>query len=257
MFYQVYQGSPVRPSIQPIKTTYVPTTAFVHSNHKKSQMRESGLTTKSYASFKPDPEVERIIKKYSNGSVNHTPVTHQRVENFESPMVNEFNQSKISEPEQNQIVFRARKTPYPSEQIEYQPIDYSLVSFIYTIEFILLMKKQNFIDLPLEQRKQEFQKVSEKKNEYIAIILEPHPKFGQDTYIKLALPGDKKVSEILTWIREKKTITLNNSLYLFHHNGNCKELVLLQMQSEIQNVPVSEDGFRYLLYSKQDSFGLY
>ena len=39
-------------------------------------MRESGLTTKSYASFKPDPEVERIIKKYSNGSVNHTPVTH-------------------------------------------------------------------------------------------------------------------------------------------------------------------------------------
>ena len=29
------------------------------------------------------------------------------------------------------------------------------------------------------------------------------------------------------------------------------------LESEIENVPIAEDGFRYLLYSKQDSFGLY
>lgn len=107
-----------------------------------------------------------------------------------------------------------------------------------------------------EERKNESKKMKEKYSDRIPIILDRHPKSSTTISMKsrkYLVPLDFTVAQFIYVIRKKCSIRSDLALFLFTKN----QIIPMSSQfiSIIYNEHKDEDGFLYLFYSGESTFG--
>ena len=106
----------------------------------------------------------------------------------------------------------------------------------------------------LEKRKAESKKILEKYNNKIPIIVEKDPKSKLDNIDKnkYLAPEDLTMAQFLYVIRKRIKLTHEEALYCFVNNSLPTTSTSL---SQIYNEHKDEDGFLYVTYCSENTFG--
>jgi GABA(A) receptor-associated protein len=106
-----------------------------------------------------------------------------------------------------------------------------------------------------EKRKEESRKISEKYTDRIPIICEKNPQSIDTPDIdkkKYLVPSDLTVGQFLFVVRKRMKLSPEKAIFLFINNiiPNSTELIS-QMYKQYKD----EDGFLYIVYSGESTFG--
>lgn len=107
-----------------------------------------------------------------------------------------------------------------------------------------------------EERKNESKKMKEKYSDRIPIILDKHPKSTSQIIMKsrkFLVPLDLTISQFIYVIRKRCNLRSDLAIFLFTSNQNIP--MSSQFLSTIYNDHKDEDGFLYLFYSGESTFG--
>jgi GABA(A) receptor-associated protein len=107
----------------------------------------------------------------------------------------------------------------------------------------------------LERRKNEAKVIMEKYPERIPIIAECHEKSSNQIQIdkkKYLVPKDLNVGQFHYVIRKRIKLQPDENLYIFcNHTMPSSNTVITQLYNEYHD----EDGFLYITFAKESSFG--
>ena len=105
-----------------------------------------------------------------------------------------------------------------------------------------------------EQRKLDFQRVHEKYPTRIPVIIEKNPnsKITEIDKIKFLVPNDQTVGQFIYIIRKRIKLNPNEAIFIFVNNILPRTSDLLQT---IYDEHKDTDGFLYLIYSGENTFG--
>ena len=108
---------------------------------------------------------------------------------------------------------------------------------------------------PFEKRQQESQRVLEKYPDFIPIILEKteHGNLPDLNKKKYLIPKDFTIKDFMITIRKKMQINEQQSIFLFVDNRVLPSLT--KRLDEIYNSYKDKDGFLYITYSPENTFG--
>ena len=118
---------------------------------------------------------------------------------------------------------------------------------------ILNKKELSFRDkYSFEKRKNESERILAKYPNKIPIICEPFGDVPQLDRNKYLVPDDLSIAQFLYVIRKRMLIKSEKSIYLFINTRIMAGNMLL---SSIYEKHSSEDGFLYITYSGENTFG--
>lgn len=111
-------------------------------------------------------------------------------------------------------------------------------------------------DHPFEKRKKVSTEMLNKYPERLPIIVEPSPsisKSKKNLYKKILAPNELKFNEFLGTIRKNLNIDSSVGFYVFLNNDTVP--APLQILGELYKNHKDEDGFLYMSYNFENTFG--
>ena len=134
----------------------------------------------------------------------------------------------------------------------YSPILFEKRSTIFFYHRFLQQKKMSFqTRFTLKERRQEIQRIRQAHPNRVAVIVEAGnmsaPALDRHKFL---VPKDITVGQFLSVIRKRMTIDATQSIFLFQTNQT-----LLSPQTVVCQIPQDEDGFIYIRYSLENTFG--
>ena len=116
------------------------------------------------------------------------------------------------------------------------------------------MPKSNFKDKPFDERRKEFEKINSKYENLIPVIVTKDDKSDLQELdkTKFLVPADLTVGNFLAIIRKRVTLRPEQGLYLTIDNTMPPtQATMFVIYDEYK----SEDGFLYVTYSGENTFG--
>eukprot|EP00698_Gefionella_okellyi_P004947 TRINITY_DN14569_c0_g1_i1.p1 TRINITY_DN14569_c0_g1~~TRINITY_DN14569_c0_g1_i1.p1 ORF type:complete len:121 (+),score=29.68 TRINITY_DN14569_c0_g1_i1:216-578(+) len=110
------------------------------------------------------------------------------------------------------------------------------------------------VDFPLEKRKQEAGRIRQKYPDRIPVICEKAKKsdLSEIDKKKYLVPGDLTVGQFVYVIRKRIKLTPEKAIFLFVNNVLPPTA---QLMSTLYEEHKDEDGFLYITYSGENTFG--
>lgn len=107
--------------------------------------------------------------------------------------------------------------------------------------------------LTLQQRTNEYARIKQKCPAYIPVICEKHRREDPDLdREKFLVPMDLTAVQLLFVLRKRMHLNRDQAVFLFVDNTLVTGSTTLQ---SIQSIRPSEDGFLYVQYSLENTFG--
>ena len=105
-----------------------------------------------------------------------------------------------------------------------------------------------------EQRKKDFERVHDKYPTRIPVIIEKNPnsKINEIDKVKFLVPDDQTVGQFIYIIRKRIKLSPNEAIFIFVNNTLPRTSDILKTVYEEHK---DADGFLYLIYSGENTFG--
>jgi len=114
---------------------------------------------------------------------------------------------------------------------------------------------EDFQKIDIDKRKTESQRIKLKYPERIPLIIFKDPKSSlpQINRYKYLIPGDLSLAQFMQVIRKKIKLTPEKAIFIFTENN--KLLRMSDYIAMIYSKHKNEDGFLYLTYFEENTFG--
>ena len=111
--------------------------------------------------------------------------------------------------------------------------------------------------MSFQERVEKSTALKEKYPHCVPVIMNKSKNIVQDNIqTKYLVPKNVEMSYLLTSIRKRLKLEPNKALFLFiQKGGNCFLMTPSTLVGEVYNSHASEDGFVYLVYTLENTFG--
>ena len=119
-----------------------------------------------------------------------------------------------------------------------------------------ISKLNDFQKLPFEKRKKESTTILKKYPDKVGIIVQKCNKCYEDIDLdkhKFLVPRNITMGQFLFIIRKRLKLKAEKAIYMFTENSNIPPTSFLI--NNIYNQNVNEDGFLYMYYTSENTFG--
>ena len=109
-------------------------------------------------------------------------------------------------------------------------------------------------DFPFEVRQAEASRVREKYPDRVPVIIEKAPRSDivDIDRAKFLIPGDLTIGQVIYVIRKRIKLSPEHAIFVFVNNTLPPSAALI---SSIYEEHADEDGFLYIVYSGENTFG--